>query len=241
MGSEMGVGTAFYRTSVTDSTAVPPAATALRCFPTVSHSPCTIPGMRSNTYMRGNRIPRDVLAYNIRRDAKYAQRQLVSHAAGPDLVTLPAKLASIKRFWDWCETANEDLMNNPAVSAEEIERQWRLEAVASGLRFKPYEAVAGLLMVGGGGMAIVNAIVAVSSGIVSAWVMAGALFVVAGAAFVYWHLALDRLAVGPDANHEDLATSEGAIHVMNGTKPAQPRRARQRAGETRRTAARRES
>lgn len=184
---------------------------------------------------------RDVLAYNIRRDAEYAQRQLIEHAGGPDSVTLPARLASIKRFWDWCETAHDDLMNNPAVSAEEVERKWRLEAVASDLRFKPYEAVAGLLMVGGGGMAIVNAIVAVSSGLTSAWFIAAALFVVAIAASAYGHLAQDRLAVGPDANHEDLATSEGAFHVLNGTKPARPRRARPRAVKPHRSAVRGQS
>lgn len=185
--------------------------------------------------------PRDVLAYNIRRDAEYAHRQLVAHAFGPDSVTLPAKLASIKRFWEWCEGANDNLMNTPAVSAEEIEGQWRLEAVASDLRFKPYEAVAGLLMVGVGVMGIAIAIVATSTGSIRAWVMAATLFVVAGAAFTYWILTPDRLAVGPDANHEDLATNEGAVHLMNRTKPAQPRRARQRAVKPRRQAPRGQS
>ena len=102
----------------------------------------------------------------------------------------------MRRFWQWCDAASAEVLNNVATAAQEIEKQWHREAAAANLRAKPYALAAGWLSIGVGLTAAALAITALGTGSVLQWVMASILAVAASAALVYRRVARDRLAVG---------------------------------------------
>jgi hypothetical protein len=98
---------------------------------------------------------REVLAYDIRRDAEYTRQRLEERAYEPDSPTLPAMLAAAHRFCQWCEAASDELLTNPDAGVDEIREAWRREAVASDVRFIPHGDLAALSGLGFGSLAAV--------------------------------------------------------------------------------------
>lgn len=143
---------------------------------------------------------REILAYDIRRDAEYVRRRLAERSA-PDSPTLPTILGAAQHFGLWCEAASDELVNNPAVDVDQVREMWRHEAVASDIRFIPHGDLAALACLGGGALAVIFALAGFASGSISSWFCVAVLGAISMVAFGYRRWMPSRLAVGPDAQH----------------------------------------
>lgn len=158
---------------------------------------------------------REVLAYDIRRDAEYTRMRIVEYdGAVADSPTKPAVLRSARCFALWCEDASDELLRNPQADVSQVREAWRREAVAGDVRFIPYGDYATLMTLGLGGVAVMFVAGGFISGSIGPWIIAGGSGILALACLGYRRWTPSRLAVGPDAQHSALA-SASARQILN--------------------------
>lgn len=157
---------------------------------------------------------REILAYDIRRDADYTRQCLQAHARQPDSPTWPAIHAAAKSFCQWCDAASDELIANPELSIEEVRQEWGRQAVASDVRFIPHGDLALLIAIGSAPTACLFAAIAMAFGSLQAGIIALVTGLIAVAAFNYRYWTPSRLAVGPDAQHSTLAAAT-APEILN--------------------------
>lgn len=164
---------------------------------------------------------REILAYDIRRDAEYTRQRLELHAREPDSPTGPAVRAAAEYFCQWCDTASDELTTDPELSVEQVRQEWRRQAVASDVRFKPHGDLALLIAVGSAPTTCMITAIALAAGSIQAWIIALATGLIAVVAFNYRYWTPSRLAVGPDAQHSTMAAATPR-EILNNVRP--PRR-----------------
>lgn len=166
---------------------------------------------------------REILAYDIRRDAEYTRRRLAERSA-PDSPTLPTILGAAQHFGLWCDAASDELVANASTNVADVREAWRREAVASDIRFIPYGDLAALVAVGFGSMTLVFTFSALVGFGASAWIVVAVSGLLAVGAIAYRLRTPSRLAVGPDASHSTLAAASARDLLQSQSSTHQPRR-----------------
>ncbi|SHU68724.1 Uncharacterised protein [Mycobacteroides abscessus subsp. abscessus] len=164
---------------------------------------------------------REILAYDIRRDAEYTRHRLELHSRETDSPTGPAVRAAAEHFSMWCDAASDELIANPELSVEQVRQEWRWQAVASDVRFIPHGDFALLTAVGGAAFACLFASIALAFANIQDAIIALIVGLIALVAFNYRYWTPSRLAVGPDAQHSTVAAAT-ASEILSHTKA--PRR-----------------
>lgn len=164
---------------------------------------------------------REILAYDIQRDAEYTRHRLELHSRETDSPTSHAVRAAAEYFSKWCDAASDELIANPELSVEQVRQEWRRQAVASDVRFIPHGDFALLTAIGGAAFACLFASIALAFANIQDAIIALIIGLIALAAFNYRYWTPSRLAVGPDAQHSTVAAAT-ASEILSHTK--KPRR-----------------